>query len=230
MNGPSTNRFNLANNIVAWNSRHFEKIWQDFDIRPKPGTAAADSPAVVITNSISFGKVVTQTNRISAAPYNNPAFNNMEVDPAFVDTLVDNFELKSSSPARDAGVVQPFGFKFGFVGSAPDMGAMEYGEQTATSVEPYLVEGVAETYSLGQNYPNPFNPSTTIQYSVPKAGTVTLNVYNVIGQLVSTLVNQVQTAGTYNVQFDASRLASGVYFYNLSAGSFNSTKKMVIMK
>jgi hypothetical protein len=230
MNGPKTNRYNIANNIMAWNSRQREKIWQDFDIRPKPGTAAADSPAVSIMNTICFGVSGTQTNWIGAAPYNTPSLGNKEVDPAFVDTLGDNFALKSASPARDAGIMQPFGFKFGYVGSAPDLGAVEYGEQTATSVEPYLVEGVAEVYSLSQNYPNPFNPTTTIQYSVPKAGTVSLHVYNVIGQLVSTLVNQVQSAGTYNVQFDASRLASGVYFYNLTAGSFNSTKKMVIMK
>ncbi len=86
------------------------------------------------------------------------------------------------------------------------------------------------TFVLGQNFPNPFNPSTTIRYSVPKAGVVSLRIYNILGQEVASLVNREQTAGTYSVTFDASRFASGVYFYRLTAGSYNSVKKMMLMK
>ncbi len=87
-----------------------------------------------------------------------------------------------------------------------------------------------KSYELFQNYPNPFNPTTNIQYSVMKAGLVTLTVYDVLGRKVSTLINQYQTAGTHSINFDASRLASGVYFYRIEAGSFRSVKKMMLLK
>ncbi|MHB8851839.1 MAG: T9SS type A sorting domain-containing protein [Ignavibacteriaceae bacterium] len=85
-------------------------------------------------------------------------------------------------------------------------------------------------FELSQNYPNPFNPSTIIKYSVPKGQLVTLKVYNMLGQEVATLVNNQQNAGNYEVTFNADRLASGIYFYTLNAGSFVSTKKMILLK
>ncbi|HTY09792.1 MAG TPA: T9SS type A sorting domain-containing protein [Bacteroidota bacterium] len=85
-------------------------------------------------------------------------------------------------------------------------------------------------YSLDQNFPNPFNPSTTIRYSLPAAGRVQMKVYNVLGQEVSTLVNAQQQAGMYEVTFDASRLASGVYFYRISSEKFTQVKKMMLIK
>jgi predicted extracellular nuclease len=85
-------------------------------------------------------------------------------------------------------------------------------------------------YALDQNYPNPFNPSTTIRYSVPAAGRVSLKVYNILGQEVATLVNTQKSAGTYNVTFDASKLSTGVYFYRIISGSFAQVKKMLLLK
>ncbi len=85
-------------------------------------------------------------------------------------------------------------------------------------------------YALDQNFPNPFNPSTTIRYAIPAEAKVTLKIYNLIGQEVATLVNTNQMVGTYSVQFDASKLSSGVYFYRLSAGSFVQTKKLLLLK
>jgi hypothetical protein len=87
-----------------------------------------------------------------------------------------------------------------------------------------------QAYALIQNYPNPFNPSTRIQYSLEKAGPVSLKVYNVLGLEVATLVNGPQEAGSYTVPFNAQGLASGVYFYRLQTGSFVSTKKLILMK
>jgi subtilisin family serine protease len=85
-------------------------------------------------------------------------------------------------------------------------------------------------YSLSQNYPNPFNPSTTIAYSIPKDGLVTLKVYDVLGEEVVTLINELQSAGTRDITFDASQLSSGVYYYQLVSGGFTSTKKLILMK
>lgn len=85
-------------------------------------------------------------------------------------------------------------------------------------------------YSLRQNYPNPFNPSTTINYTIPVSGFVTLKVYNVLGKEVGTIVNGVKEAGTHSVNFSASGLSSGVYFYKLTAGNFSSTRKFIVTK
>ena len=88
----------------------------------------------------------------------------------------------------------------------------------------------AESYRLEQNYPNPFNPTTNITYVLPKAENVSLKVYDVLGREVATLVNEVKPAGAYTVPFNASNLASGVYFYKLQSGSFVQTKKMMLVK
>ena len=85
-------------------------------------------------------------------------------------------------------------------------------------------------YSLSQNYPNPFNPSTTISYSIPNDGHVTIKVYDVLGNEVASLVDEQKQSGTFDVHFNASALSSGVYYYSLKAGEFTSTKKLVLMK
>jgi hypothetical protein len=85
-------------------------------------------------------------------------------------------------------------------------------------------------YSLRQNYPNPFNPSTTIEFSIPNRSMVTLKVYDLLGREVQTLVNEEKPVGNYRVNFNASNLASGVYFYRITAGSFNMTRKLIVLK
>ncbi len=100
--------------------------------------------------------------------------------------------------------------------------------QTGTAVE--TATNLPQKFQLQQNYPNPFNPTTVISYTIPKSSFVTLKVYNALGQEVATLVNGVKSANTYNVQFDASGLASGIYIYQLKTGNNISSKKMVLMK
>ena len=85
-------------------------------------------------------------------------------------------------------------------------------------------------FNLAQNYPNPFNPSTTIKFELPRASRVALTVYDVLGRQVSVLVNERRNAGVYEVKFDGSELASGVYFYRIQAGDYVATKKLVLMK
>ncbi len=104
-----------------------------------------------------------------------------------------------------------------------------WGTQVVTSVQ-QVGNTLPSSYQLSQNYPNPFNPTTVIKYSIPEAGKVTLRVYNMLGQEVVTIVNSQQAAGNYKATFDAGRLASGIYFYKLSAKNFNMTKKMMLLK
>ena len=90
--------------------------------------------------------------------------------------------------------------------------------------------GIANTYELKQNYPNPFNPSTKINFSIPKDAFTTLKVYDIVGREVATLVSQRLTGGNYDVEFNGSNFASGVYFYQLVSNDFVSVKKMILTK
>lgn len=112
-----------------------------------------------------------------------------------------------------------------------DMGLIMKYSPTEVSVK-YLNYPIPTAYSLTQNYPNPFNPSTTIEYTIPKAEHVTLKVFDVLGREVATLVNEYKQAGRYNSQFSIRnfQLSSGVYFYRLQAGSYSTSKKMIIIK
>ncbi len=95
------------------------------------------------------------------------------------------------------------------------------------------VENIAELpteYSLSQNYPNPFNPSTVISFSMVENGFVNLKVYDISGKEILTLVNESKNAGRYEVKFDGSRFASGVYFYKITAGNFSAVKRMFLIK
>jgi len=89
---------------------------------------------------------------------------------------------------------------------------------------------VVSDFSLEQNYPNPFNPSTSIKFTVPSSEFVSLKVYDVLGNEVTTLVNEQKAPGVYEVRFDAGDLSSGVYIYKLQAGNFTQTRKLMLMK
>jgi hypothetical protein len=113
-----------------------------------------------------------------------------------------------------------------YVGSDVATGEFSIGV-TSTEDE---TDNTPNVYSIEQNYPNPFNPATTIRYSIPKEGFVSLKVYNAIGEEVTKLVNEIKNAGNYDVIFNATNLASGVYFYRLQVGTFSQVKKMIITK
>jgi hypothetical protein len=107
-------------------------------------------------------------------------------------------------------------------------GTTEYSNEVLAEV------GAPTNFALMQNYPNPFNPSTTIEFSIPEMSNISIEVYNVIGELVASLVNQTLDAGYHRFNFDASNLPSGTYVYQLKAngqnGTFVETKKMLFMK
>ena len=109
---------------------------------------------------------------------------------------------------------------------------------TSWNKEIILEYAKPDVFSLEQNYPNPFNPVTIIKYSIPESpllggvrgGFVSLKIFNILGQETATLVNQNQEAGFYEVKFDGSQFASGVYIYRLEAGSYSAVKKMMLLK
>ncbi|GEM_PF-1849271 len=104
-----------------------------------------------------------------------------------------------------------------------------YDDGDAVSTE-NITSGIPQSVKLNQNYPNPFNPNTTIQFSLPESSHATLEVYNMLGQRVATLVNETLTAGTHTANFDASDLSSGVYLYRLQAGNEVQTRKLTLVK
>jgi len=107
------------------------------------------------------------------------------------------------------------------------------------SLSGYILEPVTDVkqdalrdynFVLNQNYPNPFNPSTKISYSLREGGLVTLKVYDILGKEVASLLNENKPAGNYEIEFNASKLTSGVYIYSIKAGKFKQSKKMLLMK
>lgn len=106
---------------------------------------------------------------------------------------------------------------------------MVFGQMGVVSVKEYG-NSIPAKYHISQNYPNPFNPRTSITFDLPATGNVSLKVYNLLGEEVAELLNGEMKAGSYTVDFDASKLSSGVYFYKFVSGNFTSVKKMILMK
>ena len=160
--------------------------------------------------------------------------NDTVVTPA--GTFTNCYHLLHQQNCSDAGIFESW---FG-----KGIGRIRYVENNIAGMKDYkLVEykifppvdvGTESSfdisYNLSQNYPNPFNPSTRIQYAVSSMQFVTIKVYDVLGREVATLVNEEKQRGFYEVEFNASNLSSGIYFYTLTAGSFNQTKKLILLK
>jgi len=101
---------------------------------------------------------------------------------------------------------------------------------TTTAVEENQNPFVVREYSLSQNFPNPFNPTTTISFSIPKAGRVTIDIFNTLGQKIQTLVDEHKAAGRYTIELKGNKLPTGIYFYRMRAGDFSQIKKMMLVK
>lgn len=133
--------------------------------------------------------------------------------------------------------------KFGFLQNSSPFGGTDhtlkgciidgvlYGDTTTiTDVEEELLGISVAEYKLSQNYPNPFNPETKINYEVPQISNVKIEVFDVLGRVIKILIDEEKTAGRYEINFDASSLASGIYYYRIKANEFVQTKKMILMK
>ncbi len=117
----------------------------------------------------------------------------------------------------------------GYVYTGTDNGVWRRPLSEITSVEEHSTT-LPSSYILSQNFPNPFNPSTIISYQLPIGGNVTLKVFDILGNEIATLVDEFKPAGKYETEFNAASLPSGVYFYQLKAGDFIETKKMLLLK
>ncbi|MCW8805476.1 MAG: T9SS type A sorting domain-containing protein, partial [Ignavibacteriaceae bacterium] len=118
-----------------------------------------------------------------------------------------------------------------------DIDSMDVKFRNGNPVTTESEDGKVYTFNLEQNYPNPFNPITTIKFSIPsvtlsevEGSVVTLKVYDILGNEIATLVNEELPAGEFEVEWNAEKFPSGVYFYQLKAGSFIQTKKMILLK
>ncbi|MBA4250663.1 MAG: hypothetical protein C0425_10325 [Chlorobiaceae bacterium] len=89
---------------------------------------------------------------------------------------------------------------------------------------------VPNRYFLYQNYPNPFNPITKVKFTIPNSGIVQIKIYDILGKEIITLLNEYKTTGSYDVEFNASSLPSGVYFYRMISGNYSETKKMILLR
>ena len=150
------------------------------------------------------------------------SFTNIYIDTSLIDTtiqisgLIDEnryyWRVSSENSAGESSYSDIWSFDFVLTGV----------DQTGNSIP--------KVFSLKQNYPNPFNPATTISFSIPQKSFVTIKIYDVLGNEITTLVNAEKQSGNYNIKFDGSRLASGIYFYRMQAGKFISTKKLILLK
>ena len=109
-----------------------------------------------------------------------------------------------------------------------EFGSVSYTYAPATGINDDFSS--VNSYSLSNNYPNPFNPSTKISYTIPKRSNVNIKVFNLLGSEVVELINDEVEAGSYDIEFNAVKLPSGVYFYRIQSGNFIDTKKMILLK
>ena len=157
-----------------------------------------------------------------------------EATPIFDDLVTDNFIAGFRiNKANEGNFIFISGRPYRFT-SAISYANYNYiidnlMNSSPTSVKEDLVNP-PKTFALLQNYPNPFNPATQITFNIPQRSNVILKIYDVLGNEIATLVNEQKEAGTYNVQFDAQKLSSGVYIYTIQAGDFLESRKMILMK
>jgi predicted outer membrane repeat protein len=210
-------------------------LWNNF-----PQEIYVDEAADSAMLTIAYSNIQGGVNSIISTPTTHLYWldGNIDSDPLYVDATLHNYRLQETSPCINSGV-QGVSIQYDngnktlvipameYSGIAPDMGAWEF---------PEIIEGLAGNsqvplyFELYQNFPNPFNPRTRINFSLPKADHVTIEIYNSLGQLVETVLNKNMFAGIHGVDFDGSNYASGQYFYRIMTSRENMVRKMILIK
>jgi hypothetical protein len=220
--------FTIANNIVSYDTA-VTNYWKKYSIATPPyldNTITAAVSGTTFTTVSDPIKLKNVPNVLSNVLYSYKA--NGYGYTVGTDTLdIDRHTAAFWLDSLDASYTTTNAAFKGTDGLP--VGSNNWNSKVVTGVNK-VNNNLPNSFSLSQNYPNPFNPTTLIQYSIPKSSAVSIKIYNLLGQEVATLVNQQQKAGNYSVNFNASRLASGIYMYRIQAGSFTSTKKMTLLK
>jgi hypothetical protein len=238
----------VINNIVVNNTGGGVRTNASSNAHVINNTIVGNSNYGIQATSGSYAQVLNNilwNNTPSAQTSGNLyASNNFTGNPLFVenDTL---YHLTNASTCIGAGLnsnllgnmtlTAPLYDYFNLLrprpaGSKPDIGAVEHDSGKVTSVRELITAKLPTSFGLDQNYPNPFNPTTTIRYSLPSSAQVKLTIHDILGREIAMLVNEEQSAGWKEVEWNASRQSSGIYFYKLTAGTFVETKKMMVLK
>ncbi|HKJ81623.1 MAG TPA: T9SS type A sorting domain-containing protein, partial [Ignavibacteriaceae bacterium] len=218
---------NPSNTISAeqWESvlidyKNVTVVRENADGNPGPGVSGVNNNYGEMFVKDTLGGDST---RISLQDGNNNYENHW--DPSFIDNQAYNYINTGSKFSDLIGIVY---YSFSNYKMCPRK-SDDFVGFVPTAVKEYTNK-MPGTFGLSQNYPNPFNPSTVITFSIPKESQVTLKIFNILGQEVKTLVNDSRMPGKYTVNFNASSLSSGVYFYALRAGNYFQVKKMMLLK
>jgi predicted GH43/DUF377 family glycosyl hydrolase len=226
----------FANNIIAYNTATGSGGGLEI-VAPVPELMNC----IIWGNSATTGSQINGTANVSYSDVEGgyTGTGNLNMDPLFRDAANGDFHLQSTdcgysfnSPCIDAGDPAyedwPLSCDWGLGQVRSDMGAFG-GMNSIVEVPEEEVE-LPSDYVLSQNYPNPFNPTTRFRYSIPTQSKVVIKVYDILGNEIATLLDEEKSVGTYEITWSAENLPSGVYFYQLKAGEYVNTKKMILLK
>ncbi len=179
-------------------------------------------------NGTAYKVKINQSGQVFTAGESNSDFMLMNYSPNGAQNWVVTFSSPGGAQDQALDIIlnQDNIVVSGICGSGA-MGTVKYSQSVGVIQQQ---NGIPEGFRLSQNYPNPFNPSTKISFSLPKSSFVKMAVYDITGREVETLVDMNMTAGTFEVDFDASKLTSGVYFYKITTEGFTDTRKMMLVK
>jgi hypothetical protein len=187
-----------------------------YDFRGYAGSAQVDTFVIEVTGA------VVEANDLTVSWGSN------------LSQFASGWTINSRTPSAIGGILKnmleaPEQHVFSASGNPVRFAIVKTGANAVSAVEQIASE-LPTSYELEQNFPNPFNPTTQIRFALPQAGTVTLVVYNLLGQEIADVVNEVKAAGVYSVQFDAKNLASGTYLYRMQVNGFTAVRKFTVLK
>jgi len=215
-------------NIPNVQVTNFQSTIYNIQLIPNP------TPVELVSFNAIYKRTFVELNWKTATELNNKGFN-VERN--------QRSKVKGQSGWEKIGFINGKGTttemqSYSFLDNNPIAGTIQYrlkqmdfdGGFKYSNVVEVETQNLASNYFISQNYPNPFNPTTQIKYSIPEKSVVSVKVYDILGNEISTLVNEEKNAGNYLISFNGNKLSSGLYFYTINAGKYRATKKMLIVK